>query len=350
MLGGCTGVQEDEPMPMGATIPKTVKTAEAETTETPEVTPPVAEPQTVTEKTENQTPEDPVIVEPATKKVEEAKPAPAPVVKEKGTTPQKGDTAKVQKPVRENDVEYIVKSGDSYWKIAREFGIATADLVAYNNIPPQKLRAGQKIMIPATGKKITAKKAVEKKSVVKVQKTYAPIPADGIHVVKKGDSFYKIALKYGLNAKDIAEYNNLPMTKMLQVNQKLKLPPAKKATVTADKKVTPATTDVTPVDNTVPAPTPVTPAANTLDEIAPPSLEVEAPATTNTNAPAANNATAPATENNAAVTTSSEIMSQDITLSELAKAYGFTEAEIRAKNPGIPADGNIKSGTTIYFP
>lgn len=342
MLGGCTGVQEDEPLPKGAYIPQQNPTAE----EQPEVpapeqpAPQPAVPETAPESAKQQ----PIITEPA-EKVE------TPAMK-----PQKGDekpaeAAPVQKPVkgeRLTDIEYTVKKGDSYWKIAKMYGVSPSELAAYNKIAPEKLTPGKKILIPATGKKISAA-AVSSKPVVKVKKSYEAIPADGIYVVKKGDSFYKIAQKFGIPAKTIAEYNNIPLTKTLQVNQKLKLP-AKNAAAAAPKQTEKPAVDAAktaepaaaaPAASAVPATD-----AGSLDEIAPPSLDdVPAAPASGSAAPAA---VAPAAAANEAIT--QEVISEDTTVANLAKVYGFTEAEIRAKNPGLPADGTVKRGTTIIMP
>lgn len=285
MLGGCTGVQEDEPMPRGARIPRqTVKPAEFTETQNPPALVPETAPATNTPAVETpvvvDTPavETPVVVEPPVVEVP-AKPVPAPVVK----APQKGDAAPAKKiPHRANDIEYVVKKNDTYWGIARKFGVSMRDLEAYNAIPAKKLRPGMKIVIPATGKKIT--KPVVRKNSVKVKKSYAPIPADGIYIVKKNDSFSKIASKFGLRAADIAEYNNLPLSKAIQPNQKLKLPPRRKSSAKNAAKpavkdaVAPATAPantpaVQPADLTEPAPLdeqkPAAPAADTTAPAAP---------------------------------------------------------------------------------
>ena len=237
ILGGCTSVQEDEPMPSGARIPaQAEKPKDAPEVQKPPVTDTENLPKTVdTPKTEAPVVDDPVVVdEPAVedpaKKAENVpaeKPADKPVAKE----PQKGDAAPAKQPVhRANDIEYTVKKNDTYWGIAQKFGVPMKDLEAYNSIPAKKLRPGHKIMIPATGKKITKPVA---RPVAKVQKTYEPIPANGIYIVKKNDSYSRIASRFGLRAADIAEYNNLPLSKPIQPNQKLKLPPRRKTSVKA---------------------------------------------------------------------------------------------------------------------
>ena len=342
ILGGCTGVQEDEPMPKGAYIPPQTTTTE----EAPEVSEPATKEPAVT------APETaaPVVEEPKTQPPVVAPPAEKtePVPQKKVEPPVKGGTSSAAplKGERLQDVEYTVKKGDSYWKIAKMYGISTSELVAYNKIPPEKLAPGKKIMIPATGKKGSSAAAAPAKQVVKVKKAYEPIPADGIYVVKKGDSFYRIAQKFGIPAKEIAEYNNIPLTKSLQVNQKLKLP-AKKAAA-APAAVAKQTSEAAKPAAAPADAAPAVPSANagSLDEIAPPSLD-DVPAVPAA-APAASAPAVPAASTNEAIT--QEVISIDTTVADLAKAYGFTEAEIRAKNPGIPADGTVKRGTTIIMP
>ena len=340
MLSGCTGVQEDEPMPSGAYLPSSQPKAETPAeapAETPEL--PEAAPETVDPKADT-----PVVIDD-----EPEVPAPPVAVPEKAAPAPKKGGAPAAKPVRANDIEYIVKKGDSYWKIAHEYGVPVKDLVNYNTIPPRKLRPGQKIMIPATGKKVTppaAKPAGTKqasaKPAVKVKKTYLPIPADGIYIVKKGDSFAKIGQMFGLAPAAIAEYNNLSLNKYLQVNQKLKLPP-RKSGAPAAKPAAPAAPAAPPTDAAAPA----APAAPAADADLP-ALPTDAPAAPE--APAAPTVPQPPVSGDSANSALSEVVKEDISIAAFAKNWGFTEAQIREKNPNLPADGTIKAGTTVIFP
>lgn len=55
-----------------------------------------------------------------------------------------------KEPVVAGPDEYVIKSGDTFAKIARANGVSTADLVAINpNVNPAKLHVGQKIKLPA---------------------------------------------------------------------------------------------------------------------------------------------------------------------------------------------------------
>jgi membrane-bound lytic murein transglycosylase D len=45
-------------------------------------------------------------------------------------------------------ITYVVKRGDSLWKIARAFGVLMEKLVRWNNLPsPSKLRVGERLKV-----------------------------------------------------------------------------------------------------------------------------------------------------------------------------------------------------------
>ncbi len=47
---------------------------------------------------------------------------------------------------------YVVKKGESLFSIAKQFGISSGDLAAYNGITnPDKIQAGQKLKLPQPG-------------------------------------------------------------------------------------------------------------------------------------------------------------------------------------------------------
>ena len=109
---------------------------------------------------------------------------------------------------------YRVKAGDSLWKIAKKYGVSVKDLRGAN----PKLRAsgyiikpGDKLCIPVKKKAVVNKKAVKKK------KRYIT------YTVKKGDSLWKIARKFGVSQEDIKRANRLRNNKLI-VGQKLKIP------------------------------------------------------------------------------------------------------------------------------
>ena len=103
---------------------------------------------------------------------------------------------------------YIVKKGDTLWAISRKYGVPVRSLAKANgmsvNVP---IKIGQKLVIPD----------------VKGKVIYSPYKAGKNYVVKKGDSYYKIARKFGLNYKKLMQYNNATSAK-LKVGQVIKIP------------------------------------------------------------------------------------------------------------------------------
>lgn len=95
---------------------------------------------------------------------------------------------------------YIVKSGDTLWTIANKNGISVDKLKDINNLNTNLLTIGQKLLLP--------------KSTSGSGKTY---------VVKNGDNLYKIAQNNGTTVTEIINLNNLPTTN-LSIGQILQLP------------------------------------------------------------------------------------------------------------------------------
>ena len=102
---------------------------------------------------------------------------------------------------------YTVKSGDTLWSIAKNNGLSVDELKDLNNLTSNKLSVGQKLLI---GEDIV------------------PVIND-TYIVKKGDTLYGIAKKYGLSVDELKKYNNLSSSS-LSIGQKIKIPSNEKNT------------------------------------------------------------------------------------------------------------------------
>lgn len=100
----------------------------------------------------------------------------------------------------EPDYLYTVKSGDSLYKIAREYNTTVDELMKLNNLSSISLSIGQTLKIP----QITTS------------------AQDNYYTVKSGDNLYKIASKYNTTVNNLVKLNNLSST-TLSIGQKLKL-------------------------------------------------------------------------------------------------------------------------------
>ena len=295
---------------------------------------------------------------------------------------------------------YTVQSGDSFWKIAHKHGVSVNALIAANNLSAkQTLQIGQKLIIPggktATATASTASSAAPKATTgTSAKKTGAskqgsPIPADGIHVVKSGDSLWKIANYYQISQEAIRKENNFGANPVLQVGQKIKLP--RSGATTAPVKTTPATPAAN--DNTSSgAPLSGTAPAGTANEFInalgasegaasaqnPPAASVETPAPVNppAAAPAAVNtpskASAPVNPPAAAPATGPEVkaptapaanaaapdleptlavtVKEETPLANLAKLYNVSEEVLRQYNVDIPENGIVPAGKSLLLP
>ncbi|MDD4608241.1 MAG: LysM peptidoglycan-binding domain-containing protein [Bacilli bacterium] len=90
-------------------------------------------------------------------------------------------------------IEYVVKSGDNLYAIARRYGTTPDEIMALNNLSNTRLSIGQTLRIPSTTAQIT-------------------------HVVKSGDNLYAIARQYNTSVDSIKSKNNLT-SNLLNVGQ-----------------------------------------------------------------------------------------------------------------------------------
>ena len=98
---------------------------------------------------------------------------------------------------------YIVQKGDSLYQIAIKYGTTVNELKKINNLSSNSLSIGQILNIP--NKELNENKE---------KNTYT---------VKKGDSLYQIAIKYGTTVNELKKINNLS-NNILSVGQILILP------------------------------------------------------------------------------------------------------------------------------
>lgn len=97
-----------------------------------------------------------------------------------------------------NEIEYVVKKGDTLSGIANKYGTTYQELAEYNNISnPNIINVGQVIKIPTKEK--------------------TPIT----YIVKSGDTLTKIASKYETTVEKIAKDNNIKDKNKIYVGQKL---------------------------------------------------------------------------------------------------------------------------------
>ena len=97
---------------------------------------------------------------------------------------------------------YIVKKGDSLWSISKKFNVSIETIKEANGLTSNFIQEGEKLYIP-TSVVLTPKKIVYR--------------------VRKGDSIWKIAEKFGVSVKEIISWNNLKDKDTLYPGDKIKI-------------------------------------------------------------------------------------------------------------------------------
>ncbi len=111
-------------------------------------------------------------------------------------------------------VEHTVQTGESFWSIARSYDVSVRALAKWNGMAPtDMLRAGQQLVVWAQD---TGNRPLTKVAAVDTIRTIW-------YTVRRGDSLAKIASKFGVTVRKIADWNNLNLEKYLQPGQRLKV-------------------------------------------------------------------------------------------------------------------------------
>jgi len=104
----------------------------------------------------------------------------------------------------EGEITYQVKKGDTLFRIAKQFGLSTEELMAMNGLTSPALKVGQVLVIRRQKTELTKD--------VSPSKASAPEGALAQfleHRVSKGETLFSIAKKYGLSVGEILEANGL---------------------------------------------------------------------------------------------------------------------------------------------
>lgn len=95
--------------------------------------------------------------------------------------------------------KYIVKSGDTLWKIANANNTSVNEIKRLNNLTSDALSVGQTLILPSSSENNTN------------------------YVVQNGDSLWKIANKFGISVDSLKSLNGLT-SNMITIGQNLKIP------------------------------------------------------------------------------------------------------------------------------
>lgn len=95
---------------------------------------------------------------------------------------------------------YQLKKGDTLYSIARNYQISVSDLMEANGIEnPSSLKVGMILTIPGT------------------------VSSSALHRVERGDTYYSISRKYGMEVSELLALNRLSESNVLSIDQELRV-------------------------------------------------------------------------------------------------------------------------------
>lgn len=114
-------------------------------------------------------------------------------------------------------LKHTVKQGENIYSIARKYGVEVADLIEINNFDNSTVvKVGQVILIPEKTNKTGETKNQEKEEVNKEEEGAV------YHIVKQGETLYRIHVNYGVPIKTLRKLNNLKGN-TITVGQKIRV-------------------------------------------------------------------------------------------------------------------------------
>ena len=147
---------------------------------------------------------------------------------------------------------YTVQAGDSYWRIANKYGISISELQRLNGTSDYNLYPGQSLKVPGSGSSSSASASSNGTSTSTSTTSAAP-SAGGSYTVQAGDSYWRIANKYGISISELQRLNGTS-NYFLYPGQSIKVPGSGSANATPAPAATTASTTSAPAETPAPAP------------------------------------------------------------------------------------------------
>ena len=125
-----------------------------------------------------------------------------------------------------------VQKGETLYSISRKYGISVGELCSENNLSTSAvIKTGQKLKIPTQN-------SSETKNTQKVEKT-------DTYIVKKGDTLYGIAKRFGISVETLTILNKMSGSNTIKVGQVLTVPLATSENTNQEKQTSKPSTDKT---------------------------------------------------------------------------------------------------------
>jgi LysM repeat protein len=107
--------------------------------------------------------------------------------------------------VAESSTVHIVQPGENLFRIALRYGVTVNALTVANGLSnSNRIYVGQRLVVPTGGTTSS--------------------PASGVHIVQRGESLYRIALRYGISYQTLAAANGIANPNHIYAGQRLVIP------------------------------------------------------------------------------------------------------------------------------
>jgi len=115
---------------------------------------------------------------------------------------------------------HIVRQGDTLWSVTRHYNISQAMIEQHNpGISNRYLKIGETIVVPAFPGAPPPARPVTTTSISTVSQG-----TDGNHTVQRGETFWALGRRYGLDPQAIAQENNMQLSDTLHAGRTIKIP------------------------------------------------------------------------------------------------------------------------------
>lgn len=110
--------------------------------------------------------------------------------------------------LKSGEKKYVVREGDNLYTISKKFNVSLAKIKRRNNLGRRSLlNIGKVLVIPGQPTRVTQSVADRV-----------------IHIVRKGDTLYEIAQRYGTTISELTKVNNMSRRARLSIGKKLVIP------------------------------------------------------------------------------------------------------------------------------
>lgn len=131
-------------------------------------------------------------------------------------------------------IAYRVRSGDSWWRISRRFGVPISVLKKVNNTRSNTLSIRQTVMVPGRGGSRSVPSASA--SSRKASKTRRIANSKGSYVVRRGDTLWSIARRFRVSLSTLQRANGIRNSRKIKPGMRLDIPDGSASAVKKAKK------------------------------------------------------------------------------------------------------------------